>query len=729
MSAAPVPDNEAERLEALVSAEILDTPSEEGFDRIVRMAKAVSGAPIALVSLVDTDRQWFKACIGLDATETHRDVAFCAHAILQNDVFWIEDARADARFSDSALVVGPPHIRFYGGAPITLGNGLRVGTVCVIDTAPRAFDPVMAEALTELAGIASDLFFARTSLLRSREHELLLEAHKLQLEAQQAQLQAQSVQLAASEHHYRSVVTAMSEGVVVQNQSGAILACNPAAEAILGLTADQMMGRTSMDPAWRAIKYDGTDFPGEEHPAMVCLRTGVPQRDVVMGVVLPSGERRWINIHSEPVWLGDTHRPDQVVTTFADITEQRLLNAQLTLERDKADMANRAKSQFLANMSHEIRTPLNGVVGVASALAKTDLNVHQTEMVDIILSSGVLLERLLHDVLDLSKIEAGAMTVEIAPFDLVRDMQAMAQLFKARADDKGLSFDLGLDDAARGHFLGDTVRVRQIVSNLLSNAIKFTSHGGVRLDIWVDETTEPGMPAMITLQVCDTGIGFDDAAADWLFKPFVQADSSITRTYGGTGLGLSIVHGLVKQMDGAVKVSSTPGVGSTFCIYLPMMRADAATVAETRGEDVWDVHAALMGKRVLVAEDHAVNQKVLELILNPLGVDLVMVNNGLEAVQACATEDFDLVLMDMQMPVMDGLLATTAILANAKSTGRTEVPIAMLSANALDEHRAQSKAAGACVHITKPIRPETLLMGMIEAMSGPRVDVAQHHCA
>jgi signal transduction histidine kinase/CheY-like chemotaxis protein len=409
---------------------------------------------------------------------------------------------------------------------------------------------------------------------------------------------------------------------------------------------------------------------------------------------------------------------------------RRQSEEELQAARDAAETANRAKGNFLANMSHEIRTPLNGVIGVVAALAQTELTPAQREMVALIESSGVTLERLVSDVLDFSKIEAGRLEIENRVFDLGAEIGGVIDMFRVQAQDKGLAFPVELGDRARGRFLGDCVRIKQVFANLLSNAVKFTNEGEVRVRLAVEDHAEPGEPSTLTIEVQDTGVGFDAEFSEQLFQRFSQADPTITRRFGGTGLGLSITRGLVEQMGGEISATSEPGQGSHFRIVLPLPRElsledyDAGRGpygAAPSAPD--DAAAGLEGLRVLLADDHPINQRVVQLILAPLGAELTTVENGAEAVEAFAAGTFDVVLMDMQMPVMDGLAATRALRRHeAEHPARPRTAIVMLSANAMRQHRLEAEAAGADLHVPKPVNAASLIGGILEALQTQAAD-------
>jgi signal transduction histidine kinase/ActR/RegA family two-component response regulator len=398
-----------------------------------------------------------------------------------------------------------------------------------------------------------------------------------------------------------------------------------------------------------------------------------------------------------------------VLGAIVALVWQRRAAQHLRAAQQKAEAASLTKSEFLANMSHEIRTPLNGVVAVADMLAAAGLPERERKMAEIIRSSGQSLERLLSDVLDLARVEAGQLTIEEAPFHAADIVRAVAALCRLRADEKGLALSAEIDPDLEGWFIGDMVRVRQILTNFTSNAVKFTERGSVTI------RGEMPSPGVLRFTVIDTGVGFSAEAKVRLFARFQQADGSITRRFGGSGLGLAISRQLATLMQGQVDCESEAGRGSRFWFEAPFEAAPAP-------EDEAGADEPVLGQdrpiRVLVADDHATNQTVVRMMLEQFGIETVVVEDGAQAVEALRRGAFDAVLMDMQMPVMDGLEATRLIRRLEASTGRPRTPILMLSANALAEHREAGRLAGADAHVAKPITVAGL-MGALNAVLEP----------
>ena len=399
-------------------------------------------------------------------------------------------------------------------------------------------------------------------------------------------------------------------------------------------------------------------------------------------------------------------------------TALRQARAQARAGKQAAEGANEAKSAFLATMSHEIRTPLNGVLGMAQAMAAETLSPVQRERLDIIDQSGKALLAILNDILDLSKIEAGKLELEEIEFDLGDVARGAHSAFTALANKKGLSFALDID-RARGVYRGDPTRLRQILYNLISNALKFTEHGEIRVTAICTEGD-------LRVTVADTGVGIPPEALAKLFGKFAQVDASTTRRFGGTGLGLAICQQLSRLMGGVIEVESEFGRGSTFTVTLPMPRSRRGRGRRRRCRRRTPQHVdrrlARPALRVLAAEDNTVNQLVLKTLLHQIGVEPVVVADGAAAVEAWESAHWDAILMDVQMPVMDGPTATRRIRELERETGRPRTPIIALTANAMSHHVAEYLAAGMDDHVAKPIEATRLFQALQSAIDGTKTE-------
>jgi len=439
-----------------------------------------------------------------------------------------------------------------------------------------------------------------------------------------------------------------------------------------------------------------------EKELQACLLSDTPF-DGEYRIVWPSGDIRYL--HARGTVIEDpATQTKQIVGTCWDITEIRLLSLQLAAEKDIAEAANRAKTSFLAAMSHEIRTPMNGVLGMNALLQSTELSTHQRRLAEKTQHSAETLLTIIDDILDISKLEAGKVDLEDIPFDFPDLVRKIVDVMEIRADTKGLRLTTAIDAAADGVFRGDPTRLRQILLNLVTNAIKFTETGTV--DIAASAQAEKSGHARLRIEVRDSGIGISDAVKATLFQPFEQADRSITRRFGGTGLGLSICKRLVELMGGQIGVTNRIGGGSVFWVEIILRRAilsePAAPTPIAKGTD----QASTFSGRILLAEDNDINSELVILILEGAGYEVDLVTDGLSAVCAVAEANFDLILMDMQMPHLDGPSATKRIRATEKGS---QIPIIAMTANAMKEDRERCLNAGMTDYISKPFEPKRLL--------------------
>jgi len=693
MQSVPLPANETCRLEALYQYHILDTPPSRGFDNLTQLAAMGCQVPIALVSLVDKQRQWFKAQVGIDATETSRDLAFCAHAILRPELFEVPDALADDRFCDSPMVTGEPHLRFYAGMPLVTADGYALGTICVIDRVPRTLTAMQRQTLEMLAAQVVDQ----------------LELHR-QLKLMQ-QVEAERQTLQATLRLQERAIAASSNGIVIADASqpdNPLIYVNPAFERITGYPAAEVLGRNC-----RFLQGEQSDQPGLQQ-----LRQAIAQgTDCTVEVVnyRKDGELFWNQLSISPIYS-----PGGQLTHFVgiqtDICDRKRAEAQLyqhmqDLEqaRRTAEAANQAKSEFLAMMSHEIRTPMNAVIGMTSLLLDTPLTGQQRDFVETTRNAGDTLLTIINDILDFSKIESGKLDLDTQPFNLRTCLEEALDLLAAKAAEKSLELAYLLPTEVPLHLLGDVSRLRQVVVNLVNNAIKFTPAGEVIITVTAKPLSlGPDPQTEIQVAVKDTGIGIPADRLDRLFKPFSQVDASTTRHYGGTGLGLAISKRLCELMGGTLWVESTEGQGSTFCFTL---------LAQIDPQPPQALAAApatvLQGCHLLVVDDNATNRKILELQLRSWGMTTVAVDSGSAALSALAGQRFDLAILDMQMPEMDGLTLAQTI---RQRFSQRPLPLVMLTSLGWPHSAAELSPFAA--YLTKPVKQSQLMATLASALVG-----------
>ena len=533
--------------------------------------------------------------------------------------------------------------------------------------------------------------------------------------ATQEEAQRQSeAQVAAEALRRRALFEHMRDGVVVLNEDGSVSEANSRFAEMLGYSPEEVRplhiadweskhSREQLGELVRNVSSEGQFF-----------QTTYRRKD---------GSHFDVEVSATAIEWGGRH---YILCIGRDITERLRLAAELEDHRDRlqelveartrelaaaldeAKAANRAKSDFLANMSHEIRTPMNGILGMTEVLLDSPLTDEQREYLAVVKSSGDNLLTIINDILDFSKIEAGRLQLEHIPFDPRKTLSAIAASMQPQAQAKALRVDLDFDTAVPPAVRGDPVRFGQIVTNLLGNAIKFTERGGVRLRLaWLDALDPPGADPQLEVTVSDTGIGIAADKLEHIFEAFTQSDSSVTRQFGGTGLGLTISRELASRMGGTLQAESEVGKGSTFRFAFPCDVA-AADGDQPKGVVANRSTSASAGRRILVVDDNKINLRLMTAILEKLGHRVTIAESGQEALDILAAQTFDIVLMDIQMPGLDGVETTRQI--RARETGDDHhLPIIAVTAHAMAGDRERYLAAGMDDYLTKPIQRAELI--------------------
>jgi len=501
-----------------------------------------------------------------------------------------------------------------------------------------------------------------------------------------------------SEARYRMLAEGATDIIISYGVDGIVTYASPSVEVSSGKTPAEVIGRHVTE----MILPEDVPTLADSFRALVKQPLGEPSRGVRYRGIHRNGSVRWFEARTTVI-----RDAEGQVTAFhdvvRDITETKRLEAELIAARDVAETAARVKSEFLANMSHELRTPLTSVIGFSGLLQDSaDLPETERRYADRIATASEALLSVINDILDYSKLEAAAVSLDPAPFDPAAMATGAATLIEGQCQAKGLGLKVEVADDLPAALMGDEGRLRQVMLNFLSNAVKFTVSGDIRLEI-------KRSGERLRVAVSDSGIGVAPEKIDALFERFTQADASTTRVYGGTGLGLAISRRLIELMGGEIGAESRPGQGSTFWFEVPLEEAEADDGAEAD-----DAVVLAPGTRILLADDAPANRELVRIILSGWGVELDAVCDGAEAVEAASKGDYDLILMDVHMPVMDGMDATRTI--RTSGGARAAVPILALTANVQPDQIEACDRAGMDGHVGKPIQIGELIAAIAGAL-------------
>jgi len=571
------------------------------------------------------------------------------------------------------------------------------------DVLTRTFAVLLVALLGGLMLVWLSVRRIRSSLMVTRDlSEQRKDAiQRLNQEIADRQLVEQELRL--SESKLNSIFTSVPEAIVVSDAKGLIVQCNAATAEIFGYTLQELLGQnisTLMQPQERSAHDGYLDAYAQTGRKRLMNQPRVVQGMRKEGTLFP------VRVTISETRVDDVHFYIGVMQDFTAIQHAQDL---LVDAKNKAEQANRMRGEFLANMSHEIRTPMNGILGMTE-LAMTTEDTHvQKEYLSLARDSASHLLNIINQILDFSKIEAGALELEqltVCPAQLIRHTaRSLEQLAQAKGVRLRVENDPGLPELV----WMDPVRMRQVLTNLIGNAIKFTDEGQVTIRSKVSPTAQEGV-VDIDVSVIDTGIGFDNARKDALFSPFTQADGSITRSYGGTGLGLAITRSLMQLMGGDISAHSEPGQGACFTIRFPAKSVSAATVQEgaVSAAALDSEETAIRPLSVLLVEDHEINRKLAQIMLQRMGHHFVLANDGQQALDCLEKETFDLVLLDVMMPVMDGMTALKTWREREAERQLPRTTVLMVTAHAMTGDRERFIAAGADGYVSKPMSEAAL---------------------
>lgn len=509
--------------------------------------------------------------------------------------------------------------------------------------------------------------------------------------------------LQKSEERYRGLLFNLNAGIVVHDSDSNIIFSNQEADKLLGLIKDKITGKTHIDLDRVLLMENGLIMSPERFPLNIILNTKQPIQNYVIGVKRVKSETMWFLTNGFPV-IDEKGDVTEVVISFFDITERKLIEMELIKSKELAESANKAKTDFLANMSHEIRTPLNGIIGFTHLLMKSDLGENQLEYMTTVNESAALLMHIVNDVLDFSKIESGKLELNLEEINLFKLTHQVVDLFKFQANKKNLNFVFQMDKEIPHYIIADSVRLKQILVNLLSNAVKFTSFGEIRLEL---DQVDPSDDKWTTIKfsVKDTGIGIKEANNEKIFNSFVQEDNSTSRKFGGTGLGLAISNQLLKLMNSKLQLISHYGDGSNFFFTIKFKKAnhqnsDDAILANIIPYD--SIADNIKNKKVLIVEDNKINMLLTKKLITTLisNCTIIEAKDGNEAIEEYKKDKPDIILMDIQMPNKNGFEATNEIrkLRNAK-----KVPIIAVTAGIMSGDKEKCIESGMNDYLSKPI--------------------------
>ncbi|MFV5695221.1 ATP-binding protein [Flavobacterium sp. LB3P122] len=520
------------------------------------------------------------------------------------------------------------------------------------------------------------------------------------------QLKLAETALSESEERYRGLLNNIDVGIIVHASDTSIILSNPKASELIGLSSNQMKGKIAINPVWRFVNENYEALSIEKYPVNQIINHKKPIKNFIMGIKKPDNTRTiWLLLNGFPVFDHDGEIIE-VITSFIEITELKMLEIELTKAKNQAEAANKAKSSFLTNMSHEIRTPLNGIIGFTELLMKSNLDKNQLEYMNTVNESATILAEIVNNILDFSKIESGKLELNIEELNVFELARQVIDLFKYQASLKNIDIVLNIDENVPNYVFGDSIRLKQILVNLIGNALKFTKLGQILLDINT-KSNSGDSKANLQFSVKDTGIGIKIQNQEKIFQSFVQEDSSITRLFGGTGLGLAISNQLLSLMNSKLELISNYGHGSNFFFTIELKKSKHLIQPSQCENNLKEENKIILTEilnpvKILIVEDNKINMLLIKTLLKAIIPNCIIVetSDGIGAIKLCKKEQLDLILMDIQMPKKNGYETTSEIrkLQNAKN-----IPIIALTAGIMLGEKEKCVESGMNDYIAKPI--------------------------
>lgn len=674
--------NDIERLKALISYDIMDTPEEDSFNNLAELVSIICNTPAAIISFIDDKRQWYKAKKGIPISEIPYEQTACQYVVADGDIVEMPEMLEDQRVRNNPNIQKDSGVKFYIGVPLISDNGHTIGTICTFDGVSKKLSEEQKKSLKIIADQVMNL------LNVSKKNERLTKEVKGILE--QKIEQAEEV-IKTTEAAYNTLFKAIekSNAVIEFSPNGIIESVNDSFLDIVGFSRKELLGQKHDLLLNETEKQNNQLFWDSLNKGE--FKSGRFKRKHKDGSTI------WIQASYSPI-LNSNNEVVKVTKIAQNITIE--INAQQALEKAKslADELNVQKDHFIANISHEIRTPINAVLGFTDLLLDEETDEKKLGYLKSVKTSGDNLLYLINDILDLSKIEAGIFQVDNSSYKLHETIENVFSILMLKAQQKKLTFSKSIANNIPKYNIGDKNRLTQILINLLGNAIKFTSQGSVHLNVSLENDN------ILKFEVIDTGIGIPDDKLKTIFERFSQAQENTSRQFGGSGLGLNISKLLVEKQGGKIYAESNFGKGSTFIFTLPFNSS-----SELEGQNTLQKKQSKKQNngtvKVLMCEDNEMNQNLMKAVFLGTNHQLDIANNGHKGLLYLAEKEYDVILMDIQMPELDGYETSTIIRKELK----LNLPIIAITAHSTIKERERCLALGMNDYISKPFQKEELL--------------------